>query len=720
MNSGIFPPSCLKIARNNRIFCWVPILLGLFFLFSKTAFSGNLTDILMTYVIVTCDEAKPGENPLITFEDIQQLKNIQWKIKSPGAPVISLSWLKQSTANHVKGCEADSLFNYLSCPKALLQGNYDPGNNDLTTAFFDNLGYIQRSSLQGTSEKMPPPPFDEPNTNPTLLNSPGTISYALWLDSGWDQVGPFSLPQQHLTCEKSICPVPCPDPPCTWIASTPPIQNHSFDPSLRCYVGNEIYQRILDSKKSEMSYTDLGCNFSVILKDRTPPFITELPIPTVISEFPTLGGDPWGGTKPGVKKATTGDWYQPDILIGYDNSGGKIYSLFGIADRKDPTENETWRWIATYSESLSGQPLGVVSFLPNDCLGEMKYTVYVWDQALNLNEGYFYVADNRPDIGYGIPGVPPLGDTVDTAVDFPTKVATDISTLDINKHLAEGKIKVDDNDWPNLLIKILSKKDAGLPNSELFFPVPAEIASLKTIDPNIYMSFVANPYYTLTTDVRKPPYYAFLDADLSNCQPGEASWKGKFFTDPDFIRRNFGLENYLQSDNDVNGNPIDLASETFVGRNGFGKSAVVFCTIPMIEDVEYEISLWAEDNVKWLSNPPSIFLGRINPPFTGIRDGKLEVVIPNIRPPFKDGLGIDGSQFVSGPIRAIFREPTVGPILQVPEFTPSIQADYDSRFPFVKASVSDFRGNQRTLKVYFTVSDEKTRIRVLEEKFKKN
>ena len=42
------------------------------------------------------------------------------------------------------------------------------------------------------------------------------------------------------------------------------------------------------------------------------------------------------------------------------------------------------------------------------------------------------------------------------------------------------------------------------------------------------------------------------------------------------------------------------------------------------------------------------------------------------------------------------------------------------KFPWVEAKVRDFAGHTRALKIYFSVTDEKTRIRVLEQKHIRN
>jgi len=184
--------------------------------------------------------------------------------------------------------------------------------------------------------------------------------------------------------------------------------------------------------------------------------------------------------------------------------------------------------------------------------------------------------------------------------------------------------------------------------------------------------------------------------------------------DPRFLKRNFRLEATDVSDNLPNGVP-DLRPETMGQRMGYGSRMVLFCEESLIEDVEYEIHVWAEDNVKWLKDPT----GRvIHSPYTGIQRLEVSVNDPKQRPPLSSRFDSGGetlSFWMENPIKAVFREPVGG--------NPNRSAGetvWDGNFPSVEAKAWDFKGNQRSLKIYFKVTDELSRVRVLEQKHQKN
>ena len=126
--------------------------------------------------------------------------------------------------------------------------------------------------------------------------------------------------------------------------------------------------------------------------------------------------------------------------------------------------------------------------------------------------------------------------------------------------------------------------------------------------------------------------------------------------------------------------------------------------------MEYHISLWAEDNVRWMNVPT--LAETIPSPYSGIKAGSISVVDPVQYPKFEASVGIDKDSFnfETDSIRVVFREPTVKP---AGGFS---FASWKTKMPHITASVTDYKGNTRSMVVFFEVTDEKTRIRVLERR----
>ncbi|MFZ2955488.1 MAG: hypothetical protein WA705_01130 [Candidatus Ozemobacteraceae bacterium] len=455
--------------------------------------------------------------------------------------------------------------------------------------------------------------------------------------------------------------------------------------------------------------------FKLKVKDRTPPrIISLLPVPPG-DGLPTLFADPTG------PKANTGDFTKIDPLRVEDNYSDKITCQYAFTRQFDPSDPPKWELATGTGEVENGKEAAHV-FLPNDGLGEMGYSLFAWDKDHNGNPGLTSVGENQPQICYGLSN---LGfRELSWQDDFPLKFGPGPAIPDVlaSDKFGKGKIIVDDNDWPNLMIQLVNKRDKGLPKSVLCFPPPVRDPSQRppTIDTNPgSIAQLSQPGALIGYEdlqfATAAPYLKVLTAEGNNA-PGDPGFSGFLADpiDPVFLKKNFRFEATDFSDTLPDGTP-DKRPETMGQRMGFGNRMVVYCQENLIEDVEYEINVWAEDNVKWIHDPS----GRvIHPPFTGIANLEVTVSDSTQRPPLlakMDSRGETLSFWLPMPIRAVFREPVPTQLNRT-----SGETIWDKNFPFVEAKAWDFKGNQRSLKVYFNVTDELSRIRVLEQKHQKN
>jgi len=729
----------------------LPIQAGLILLFIYFAISiparAQLEDALVAkgFITITSDA---GDSPVDTFEDVGAIKNI--RIVVPDANTLFVSWseLMNLLSNHFDHKTLGRLQSLLNVPKAILGG---PAGVEDAVKFYQKYAFLVRGPCPGCDKpghvhldgawhynqqmSWGGGSLDEPPHN-----SPDSIEYLAALTGGWRYVDPpKAWPGPHFTCDchnrgcpSNVCtentvPDPKPEDPTNTKTET----DHKRAAENICYENANLKSTLETEKVGKKKEPEGTETFKITWKDRTPPRITGAN-GNDIGQFPFLGHKP--GTTSTARRATTGDFFKPCDLTAEDNDGGILSSRFAIGRMNGPvdassvwTPAEEWQWIGDTIPSISGKPLAKHVFLPNDCLGEMKYSVFVWDKNGILNPGCPNIVEDSPETTYGM-NEGDLGRDPQKAKPFPYAYDP-TKPLDPAQRFkdGEGKIWIDDNDLPNLMIRLVSKRDEGKPRSVLIFPPPAQ--GMSTFDPS-YSDFIQNSYMNFEEIAAAPDagpsYVKILDIDLGNCAPQEKSWKWKFNVGPQpsdvtgpfplkFWYQNFRLEDYSQSDNDTDAEPIDNTEATFGKRNGFGKSAVVLCTVPVVEDVQYDISLWAEDNVKWLNDKENLLglpVTSIPAPYTGIVKANLSYSLENVYPPMTGSVEVSPGAFCSKPLSVIFREPT-------PRQNPG-SLSHDSlrtgKYPSVEASVTDYAGLTRTLKVYFVVTDEKTKIRVLEQK----
>jgi hypothetical protein len=291
---------------------------------------------------------------------------------------------------------------------------------------------------------------------------------------------------------------------------------------------------------------------------------------------------------------------------------------------------------------------------------------------------------------------------------------------------------VTDNDLPNILIKVQSVKDS----KAFFFPPPIHPAS----SPGISI-FPPQAPYGAPSDYNpgKESYVDFFDkvvgdivyADdllagampyftiyLTEPSPYMSSAEGLMLakleknSDLDFIRKNLRLEDYNCSDTKGDGSEIISDANTFGQRNGFGQTVVALLNKPLQEDVEYKISVWADDNVKWTTAEANgAVLEEARGFKTGICNGSINLRIPNQYPTYSASQNLNPDSYISKELSAVFREPTAK--------SAKISSETDltnARFPFIEVRAEDFVGNKRIVRLYFRISDENPKIKVIERK----
>ncbi|HOY65781.1 MAG TPA: hypothetical protein PLP29_02775 [Candidatus Ozemobacteraceae bacterium] len=644
-----------------------------------------------------------GPSPVVTYEDVTPITNIRTGTVNP--PNASLFIAKKQVFPNMQQVVIDgykinaelarNAENLVERPKFVIKEDPPVEERDIKAFIQGVISFQRKTPFQTTRITTP---YDE-----ALTDSPVMVEFQVVV-SPFSYILPFtSVPQ--------------------W-TGLPGAATANFQPAFESFCA-QSFQWTPDRR-----FPAGNAAYKIVLRDRTPPRITDLAF-NQGTTLPLLSGP--GSTA--VSRATTNDFYRPTELRGVDNISTQIQSRFGIERISGPTPPGVnapngWQWVGGVVTSVSSAPIPFETFLPNDCLGEMKYTAFAWDDSLVMNPGESQIVENRPDVSYGIRGPyanQDLGNSPlpNGALPFPVSAPGDPNSLDITRRIpeAEGTIFVDDNDFPNLLVRVTSSKDKGRPKSDLHFPPPPPV--LSTFDRPVYDQFVARARYTPAT-LPAGGYVRFLKADLDNCPPGERTSQWQYgiglvppggVVSPDFAKNAFTLENYVRSDTDSQGILIDHDPSSFGERNGFGKSLAVFCLEPLIEDVEYEVALWAEDNCKWINltdaslGYPALVGARIAAPFTGIESAGIDCVVPNQYPKvvLKTGMGSD--RYVSETLRVTFREPTrLGGLP-----TPGDTAAWDEGYPSITAWAKDYKGNERRLKIYFQVTDEKVKVRVMEQ-----
>ncbi len=589
-------------------------------------------------------------------------------------------------------------------------------------------------------------------------NKPHKKKYFLCLSGGWEYIPPSKdLLPDKISCDvnKDLCDYP----PCKEGKKEDVNGDGDYDDpedineddehkqktnNVYSKLGSDLHSRRIVSTGADKNTS--GSKFEMNFADRTPPRIEGC----VGGEFPDIGV---------MKPATTGDWYIMEDLKIVDNFTEYIGTcvVLGKIDESPPGEwakGEDWK---------IGDPMVIKSsektdylMLPNTCHGVMRYSVFAWDEGGLVNPGEPGIIENSPETCYGLRNspVPDLGRDPAIAQGWPIVASItgsldsiDMTTIDPGERRGEGNVHIRDNDPPNIVICIKSLKDK---NNKIYFPPVTPPGPLMPIfnstefnksaaDPmgnaNSYRDFVGVtpneqfnsskiadpnlniPLYFKIIDVQPRPTLSAQDLGMTDADKARLL-DMKDPTKVEFIRNHLRLENYEESDTKKDGSREDDPS-TFGARNSYGGEISALLAMPgsggLQEDVEYEITVWADDNVKWATMEAGKVLDNIIAIPTGVVSGEVVVEVPNQHPRASYKMLFDREKAVTKPLTVVFREPTPPLHGQL-----SLNAMHQLKFPFIEVKATDYAGLTRKIRLYVSVSNEKPEIRVLERSHEKN
>ncbi len=711
-------------------------------------------------------------NPVNTYEDVDPITGIRANI-SGREPTTNQGEISSKFGGFAKDETAIEFFGRLISNGGLIFTN---GNIDFTSFllshFYLDSGYMLTDEITGDQF------WHDRKMNPIAglafndyghTENPHMRKYYLCLNATYQYIPPFPKPDPNaISCEehRQFCDYPpCkkkkeePDPASAGATIVTQDEEHiQTVPNIHKALSNVIESYITDGQPVIESQS--GIDFTMTFKDRTPPRIEGC----VDGDFPELGAD---------RPATTGDWYKVEGLKITDNSGGKVGTAL-LLGKIDTSPTVTW---ATEEQWVMEKPVVIDSeseidqvIMPNSCHGVMRYTVYTWDKHGNLNPGDPKIRENDPENCYGLGttvigglNVNFLGELIDLnlltdpgiATGWPiqieyrppeefddTYIGELSAKLNSDFRRGQGFINIRDNDLPNIVIRIESVKDG----SRIFFPPVVPYgdpdfsivqstkykASAAPADMNVadYVEFLGPPtsipfLSSRIADGSQDLYFRIIDifpSDIMHQTEKDLLLnRYKSSPDPEFIRKNFRLETYDQSDTRESDGSPELDIETFGRRNSFGRRAVAVLELPdskaMIqEDVEYLIDVWADDNIKWSTIDSSgQRLDTVIAIPTGIQTGEINVEVPNQLPRATYRVPLDSQESVNGRLRVVFREPTP------PDVAGSDENELINRkFPFIDVRATDYAGLERSIRLYLRVTNENPNIRVIDRKHEQN
>ena len=469
---------------------------------------------------------------------------------------------------------------------------------------------------------------------------PGSFTFILKMDDNYKFVSKFNeYEPDAVSCriDTSLCGSECEE-------------KHRNKKNIYSDFRNNIISKAKIKDAEEVNNPKNCIKLSLV--KRTPPAITfDGSIAAQYNGFPVLGGDM------SYEPCTSGDYYltPKGILIGRPNPP-VYYAKFSFGRfGKCPNDGEDWKnfedWsnlehiikidynsVASYTSGktsglIKQQPStpkpyfqDVVLFEPFD--GFIRYSIFAKegksDDKSPTNPSII-VEEDRPEIGYGYPTAGDLGNTPETAKDWPERRPLgEIS----GKGYIDGLLRVYDNDKPNIIIRVTNVET----NEQMFFPPCVASSECKIslstkykpmsekgkTNQDDYAWFVENlgPDYnhSVLAEVAKlRPYYTIYSIDDESIKTKtENSYVDRllFNKDLDFINENVRVEDYYYSDRAEDGGATFSAnskSKTFKGS--FGKRRGTCSNmVAMFENtgsfrfktgVEYKLDVWTDDNVKW-------------------------------------------------------------------------------------------------------------------------
>ena len=612
--------------------------------------------------------------------------------------------------------------------------------------------------------------------NNFYANQSGSHTLYLRMDDNYKYVQNFKdFSPDAISCksDRSLC-----DENCEY--------THKYKTKIYSDFKNKILSK---SKISDADEIDNKKNYiRLSLKNRTPAAITfDGAIAEEVNGFGVLGGDVSNYA------CTSGDWYKTPkgIIIGKDKP--PIYHakfsfgrFGGCPDNDEDWKNvENWTTLENiveinhdnYKGVIMGKPYfrDVIRFRPFD--GFIRYSIFAKEGDVAGNSPInpsILVEENRPDIGYGYPTAGDLGNTPETAKDWPER--GNLGEIS-GKGYIDGLIRVYDNDKPNIIIRVTNVETG----EQMFFPPclassACEITLSKTYraisgrdknNKDDYDYFVENlgPDYNYDVISELPdfsPYYTIYSVDDFSIKTAtEKSYIDRllFNKDVKFINENVRVEDYFFSDKAENGDPSYKVAKkgSFGKRRGTCSSMVAMFenkgSFRFNTDVEYKLDVWTDDNVKWtnieyekdLNGDPEMHYEKVRntgiipykgePNYgdlsvqlmfgkpklldrakvfeTGIQKGVIKLDIPNESENLNEEQKINISKHINGDIYFTLKEATPSD-----KNLKTVEQLEQKGFPSITVVAEDFAGLKRTLRLFFRVNDRNVDVKVLENNIK--
>lgn len=691
-------------------------------------------------LINECNFTSDFGNPVNTYEDVDPITTIGPRADNSG-PMIKHVEINAFNIP-VKAETGQALIDKINQTDGRVL--YDPGflNFMKKYMYIESGGYDEKREKWYSGKIVRNFPTDyDPGTQPHME------FYYLCLSGGWYYIPPVSYPPDAKSCDvkRDLCDYP----PCIKEEkddddddgdgdTNETIQDEEHhQPTNNVYrdLAAYLYGRVIPGSPVERD--ESGKVFTMTFSDRTPPRI----LGCTGGMFPEIGAD---------EPATTGDWYQVKGLKISDNSTGYVGTCLCLgkidgAPSKNWAENAEWVKEQPFLKVKSGEDSQHI-IMPNSCHGVMQYSIFAWDENGLLNPGDPGIIEDSPETCYGLSS-PPTGSedlerAPDTAKPWPLTVSFSGSvesassdSIDPGLRRGMGLLNIVDNDLPNIVIKLTSVRDGRT----VFFPPviqPLDLpilssteykksAGLENANAKDYETFIGDPTKAIFTseliDKKKGLYFKVLDMKPSSVMFTDEHPLLERITDPkstedyEFICSQLRLEDYQESDTDTSGNPILNDPETLGKRTGTGGEITALLEGAVQEDVEYLISVWVDDNVKWATKDESgtVLTEIISVP-TGVKEGEINVVIPNQVPSVNLNLTLDTNNSVSDEFRVVFREPTTD--------SSKLKGSGDfqgNKFPFIEVTAKDFSGLTRKIKLFVAVTNENPDIRIIERQHQK-
>lgn len=456
---------------------------------------------------------------------------------------------------------------------------------------------------------------------------PGSYTLNLKMDDNYKYVSSFNeYGPDAVSCivDKSLCDSECE-------------RRHKKKKNIYSDFRNNIISKARITDASEID-NPKNC-IKLSLAKRTPPsIIFDGKIAEEYNGFPVLGGDI------SYEPCTSSDWYLTPIGILIGQSKPPVYyAKFSFGrfsgcpqDGDDWKNSEDWSNCENikkidYSEAAKSNGIpyfqDVIRFTePFD--GFIRYSIFAKEGSSDdksPTNPSIIVEENKPENGYGYPTAGDLGNTIETAKDWPDKRPLGDIT---GKGYVDGRIRVYDNDRPNIIIRVTNVET----DEQMFFPPCVASSECKIslsskykpmadkgkTNQDDYDWFVENlgPDYNHTVLAEVPelkPYYTIFAIDDKNIKTKtENSYVDRLLLNKDmkFINENVRVEDYYYSDRAEDGGAtFKSGSNSQKFKGSFGKKRGTSSNmVALFENtgafrfktgVEYKIDVWTDDNVKW-------------------------------------------------------------------------------------------------------------------------